>query len=54
MTTRIVELRRGILKKNDELAAGLRQRFTAAGVLVLNLVSSPGTGKTAFLELHSA
>ena len=50
MTTRIVELRRGILKKNDELAAGLRSRFNAAGVLVLNLVSSPGTGKTAFLE----
>jgi len=50
MTTRIVELRRGILKKNDELAAGLRSRFTSAGVLVLNLVSSPGTGKTAFLE----
>jgi hydrogenase nickel incorporation protein HypB len=50
MTTRIVELRQGILKKNDELAAGLRERFTSAGVLVLNLVSSPGTGKTAFLE----
>jgi len=50
MTTRIVELRRGILKKNDELAAGLRDRFTSAGVLVLNLVSSPGTGKTALLE----
>jgi hydrogenase nickel incorporation protein HypB len=50
MTTRIVELRQGILKKNDELARGLRQRFTSAGVLVLNLVSSPGTGKTAFLE----
>jgi hydrogenase nickel incorporation protein HypB len=50
MTTRIVDLRRGILKKNDELAAGLRDRFTSAGVLVLNLVSSPGTGKTAFLE----
>ena len=50
MTTRIVELRRGILKKNDELAAELRTRFTSAGVLVLNLVSSPGTGKTAFLE----
>jgi hydrogenase nickel incorporation protein HypB len=50
MTTRIVELRRGILKKNDELAAGLRERYAAAGVLVLNLVSSPGTGKTAFLE----
>jgi hydrogenase nickel incorporation protein HypB len=50
MTTRIVELRQGILKKNDELARGLRQEFTSAGVLVLNLVSSPGTGKTAFLE----
>ena len=50
MTTRIVELRRGILKKNDELAAGLRDRYTTAGVLVLNLVSSPGAGKTAFLE----
>src|SRR5579863_767398 len=50
MTTRIVELRRGILKKNDELAAGLRARFNAAGVVVLNLVSSPGTGKTTFLE----
>jgi hydrogenase nickel incorporation protein HypB len=50
MTTRIVELRQGILKKNDELARGLRDRFTSSGVLVLNLVSSPGTGKTAFLE----
>jgi hydrogenase nickel incorporation protein HypB len=50
MTTRIVELRQGILKKNDELAAGLRARYAAGGVLVLNLVSSPGTGKTAFLE----
>ncbi len=48
--TRIVELRQGILKKNDELAAGLRASYAAAGVLVLNLVSSPGTGKTAFLE----
>jgi hydrogenase nickel incorporation protein HypB len=28
----------------------LRGRFEAAGVLVLNLVSSPGTGKTAFLQ----
>jgi hydrogenase nickel incorporation protein HypB len=51
MTTRIVELRKGILKKNDELAAGLRARYGAAGVLVLNLVSSPGSGKTAFLEI---
>src|ERR1039458_9732856 len=51
MTTRIVELRRGILKKTDGRAAGLRDRYAAGGVLVLNLVSSPGTGKTALLEL---
>ncbi|MBS1802270.1 MAG: hydrogenase nickel incorporation protein HypB [Acidobacteria bacterium] len=50
MTTRIVELRQGILKKNDELARGLRSQFETAGVLVLNLVSSPGTGKTEFLQ----
>lgn len=50
MTTRIVELRQGILKKNDELARDLRLRFEDAGVLVLNLVSSPGTGKTEFLQ----
>ena len=50
MTTRIALLRRGILKKNDELAAVLRDRYSSAGVMVLNLVSSPGTGKTAFLE----
>ena len=50
MTTRIVEVRAGILKKNDELARGLRRTFEQAGVFVVNLVSSPGTGKTAFLE----
>lgn len=48
--TRIVELRRGVLKKNDQLAAALRERFREAGLFALNLVSSPGSGKTAFLE----
>ncbi len=48
--TRIVEVRAGILKKNDELARALRTRFEEAGVYVVNLVSSPGTGKTQFLE----
>lgn len=48
--TRIVEVRAGILKKNDELARALRARFEQAGVFVVNLVSSPGTGKTQFLE----
>ncbi len=49
-STRIVEVRAGILKKNDELARVLRQRFEEAGVYAINLVSSPGTGKTALLE----
>jgi hydrogenase nickel incorporation protein HypB len=50
MTTRIVEVRQGILKKNDEIARRLRERFAAAGIFVLSLVSSPGAGKTALLE----
>lgn len=49
-TPRILELRRGVLKKNDERAAELRERFRAAKLLVVNVVSSPGAGKTAFLE----
>jgi len=50
MQPRIVEVRQGVLKKNDLLARDLRGRFRAAGVYVVNLVSSPGAGKTAFLE----
>lgn len=50
MTARIVDLRRGILEKNDLLATDLRGRFADAGVQVSNWVSSPGTGKTALLE----
>jgi hydrogenase nickel incorporation protein HypB len=50
MTTRLIEIRQGVLSKNDQLAAGLRARFQRAGVFVINVVSSPGSGKTAFLE----
>ena len=50
MTTRVLELRQGVLAKNDRLADDLRRRFGAAGVRVANLVSSPGAGKTALLE----
>ena len=49
-TPMILEVRTRILKKNDELARELRRDFQRAGVLVVNMVSSPGTGKTAFLE----
>jgi hydrogenase nickel incorporation protein HypB len=47
---RILEVRTKILKKNDELARSMREQFVDAGVLVVNLVSSPGTGKTTLLR----
>lgn len=47
---RLVEVRRKVLKQNDVLAADLRIRFEDAGVAVVSLVSSPGSGKTEFLE----
>lgn len=47
---RLVEVRQKVLKQNDLLARGLRQRFHEAGVYVVSLVSSPGAGKTALLE----
>src|ERR1700733_681692 len=48
--TRMVEVRQNVLKQNDIVARELRERFRAAGVFVVSLVSSPGSGKTAFLE----
>ena len=47
---RLVEVRRNVLKQNDVIAGELRQRFREAGVYAVSLVSSPGSGKTAFLE----
>jgi hydrogenase nickel incorporation protein HypB len=47
---RLVEVRRNVLKQNDIIARALRERFRAAGVFVVSLVSSPGSGKTTFLE----
>jgi hydrogenase nickel incorporation protein HypB len=47
---RLVEVRKNVLKQNDVLARALRERFREAGVLAISLVSSPGSGKTAFLE----
>jgi hydrogenase nickel incorporation protein HypB len=48
--TRIVEVRQNALKKNDLLARALRERFHDAGVFVVSMVSSPGSGKTMLLE----
>ena len=47
---RLVEVRRNVLKQNDLIARSLREQFREAGVFVVSLVSSPGSGKTTFLE----
>jgi hydrogenase nickel incorporation protein HypB len=47
---RLLEVRKNILKQNDVVARILRERFRAQGTFVVSLVSSPGAGKTAFLE----
>ncbi|MDX2151466.1 MAG: hydrogenase nickel incorporation protein HypB [Bryobacteraceae bacterium] len=50
MTTRVLEIRKNVLSKNDEAARALRSHLHARGILTLNLVSSPGAGKTRLLE----
>lgn len=47
---RLVEVRRHVLKENDVRARALRDRWTRDGVLVVSIVSSPGSGKTMLLE----
>ena len=41
---------RNVLEANDKMADQLRKIFSRHGVLVLNLISSPGAGKTSVLE----
>lgn len=45
-----VSVVRNVLEANDRLAAELREMFASRGVLALNLMSSPGAGKTSLLE----
>jgi hydrogenase nickel incorporation protein HypB len=48
--TAVVPLETKVLSENQRLANALRERFAAAGTLVVNLISSPGSGKTRLLE----
>lgn len=41
---------RNILEANEKVAATLREKFAQKGILALNLISSPGAGKTSLLE----
>lgn len=48
--TKTIEVISKILDKNDREAAHNREHFEHHGVLAVNLMSSPGSGKTALLE----
>ncbi len=45
----MVQIEQDILGKNDQYAGANRSWFQAQGILALNLVSSPGSGKTSLL-----
>jgi hydrogenase nickel incorporation protein HypB len=47
---RMVEVRKNVLKQNDVNARALREHFRTERILAVSLVSSPGSGKTTFLE----
>src|SRR5436190_16997250 len=45
-----IDLGASLLAENDRQAGHLREHFVASGVLALNIMGSPGSGKTALLE----
>jgi len=45
-----IDVKQKVLAANQEAAAELRTGFAASHMLVVNLISSPGSGKTTFLE----
>ncbi|MFZ4565633.1 MAG: hydrogenase nickel incorporation protein HypB [Prochlorococcaceae cyanobacterium] len=49
-SARTITLQRSLLARNQALAGDLRRRFGAASLPVVNLLASPGAGKTALLE----
>ena len=50
LPTRVVTVEQRVLARNDELAAQNRAWLKECGIVALNLISSPGTGKTLLLE----
>jgi hydrogenase nickel incorporation protein HypB len=45
-----IEIKKKVLSKNDEIAAEIRRRLADKKIVALNMVSSPGSGKTSLLE----
>lgn len=48
--TNVVAVEKKVLNENQLRAAELRGKFAASRVLVVNLISAPGSGKTRLLE----
>lgn len=48
-TVRVLEIKQSVFANNDLQASGLRQELKEKGVYLLNLMSSPGSGKTTTL-----
>jgi hydrogenase nickel incorporation protein HypB len=46
----IITIERKVLEKNDALASQNRELLQKRGIFTLNIVSSPGAGKTSILE----
>lgn len=51
--SQLLEIKKGILANNDQLAEKLRSDFQQNHVIVVNVVSSPGSGKTELLTVIS-
>ena len=46
----IITIERKVLEKNDEIASQIRSKLKRNGIFTVNIVSSPGSGKTSILE----
>ncbi len=49
-----IEVQQKVLKRHEEVAQRLRSRFDKAGLLAVNIMGSPGAGKTALLEVTAS
>ncbi|MDH5678351.1 MAG: hydrogenase accessory protein HypB, partial [Nitrospinota bacterium] len=46
---RIIDVKKDVLSKNDQIAAGIREKLRQRGIVAINFISSPGSGKTTML-----
>ncbi len=50
MPIQMIEVKKNVMARNDEIAARNRRRLEEAGVVAFDLISAPGAGKTTLLE----